>query len=96
MTFLMMSHDQILDKHTIVDMFLMMSHDQILDKHTIVDMFLMMSHDQILDKHTIVDMFCSKCTPHISSLRCNFTLRNSSSQNKSMITLEYSILSKNQ
>ena len=39
MTFLMMSHDQILDKHTIVDMFLMMSHDQILDKHTIVDMF---------------------------------------------------------
>ena len=37
--FLMMSHDQILDKHTIVDMFLMMSHDQILDKHTIVDMF---------------------------------------------------------
>jgi hypothetical protein len=81
------SHDQILDKHAIVDMFLMMSHDQILDKHTIVDMFLMMSHDQILDKHTIVDMFCSKCTPHISSLRCNFTLRNSSSQNKSMITL---------
>jgi hypothetical protein len=40
--FLMMSHDQILDKHTIVDMFLMMSHDQILDKHTIVVMFLMM------------------------------------------------------
>jgi hypothetical protein len=35
--FLMTSHDQILDKHTIVDMFLMTSHDQILDKHTIVD-----------------------------------------------------------
>jgi len=28
--FLMMSHDQILDKHTIVDMFLMTSHDQTL------------------------------------------------------------------
>jgi hypothetical protein len=40
----MTSHDQILDKHTIVDMFLMTSHDQILDKHTIVDMFLMTSH----------------------------------------------------
>jgi hypothetical protein len=52
----LMSHDHILDKHTIVDMFLM-SHDQILEKHTIVDMFLMMSHDQIIDKHTIVDMF---------------------------------------
>jgi hypothetical protein len=54
--FLMITHDQILDKHTIVDMFLMMSHDQILDKHTIVDVFNDVTWPN-LDKHTIVDMF---------------------------------------